>query len=273
MNKLLNTTLWVTLGVTLSGFLLVAPPALAQDDCSSCQSGCSDCDSAPAGKSSCDELTKARKELSTWKTDLRGLSRVERNALKGAHKTLMTKDAAAQALAPTFGAAADLLAILAALDMAVAKDESECSKVANEMSATYRAMAQALAGKNSYPAPSLKTTDELKVALKKCDADAKKAQALWVQVKKTELSTEDAAAIADAKKLLQQASPRMRALAINSTAAGSVIKAFKCTEAKAEGDMRPALMKTAKSLHASAAPYFKNVVLEKPQPMAPAPST
>ena len=41
----------------------------------------------------------------------------------------------------------------------------------------------------------------------------------------------------------------------------------------ADGDPRAALMKTAKELHALATPYLEGVNLEKPQPMAPAPST
>jgi hypothetical protein len=244
---------------------------LAQDDCGSCESECdTGCDKAKVcDKTACSDLVTARKELSSWKTDLKGLSRVERNALKGATKTLMTKDATSQALAPTFGATADMLDILAALDSAIAKKETGSIKVTRELATTYRAMAQAIAGKKSYPAPALNTTEEIKVALKKCQEDAKKVQALWAKAGEAKADEEVAAAL----KLVKQAHPRMRALAVNMNANAKAMKAIKCEKASAEGDMRPMLMKTAKEFHAAAAPYFKNVKMEKPEPMAPAPST
>ncbi|MHC4850256.1 MAG: hypothetical protein ACYTEG_17655 [Planctomycetota bacterium] len=258
----------------LLALLLIAPLGLAQDDCDSCGSGCSDCDSksektTACSKTACADLATARKELSTWRTELKGLSRVERNALKGASKTLMEKDVASQALAPTFGATADMLDILAALDSAIAKKETDSIKLTREMATSYRAMAKAIAGKKSYPAPALGTTEELKAALVKCQDDAKKVKALWVKAGEAKADEEVTAAL----KLIRQADPRMRALAVNAKATGGAIKAMKCEKASAEGDMRPALMKTAKEFHAAAAPYFKAVKLEKPEPMAPAPST
>jgi len=242
--------------------LLFVPPVLAQDDCGPCDTACDSKDCAT-------ELATARKELSTWKSDMKGLSRVERNALKGAEKTVHSNCAKTKALAPTFGAAADTLAVLAAMETAVAGERTDTAKVAAELAKTYRAMAQAIAGKDSYPAPKLSTTDELKAAVKKADAEAKKARDLWAKAGEQETSSE----VKDAMKLLRQASPRMRALAVNANAAAKAMKAVKCEAKSAEADMRPALVKTAQSLHAAAAPYFKNVKLEKPEPMAPAPST
>lgn len=262
----------------LLALLLCAPLAFAgDDDCKSCEGGkCeSGCDEKAGDKSACPdtacaELATARKELSSWKSERKGLSRVERNALTSAMNTLEQNDAAFKALAPTFGAAADSLAILAALESAVAEKDGKSAKLAGELSATYRAMAQTLAGKESYPAPALGTAEELKAALKKCDADASKIKEMWAKAGEAKPSDEVAAAL----KLLNEASPRMRALALNANAAGDAFKGLKCAKASgAEGDMRPALMKTAQSLHAMAAPYFKNVKLEKPEKMAPAPST
>jgi hypothetical protein len=258
--------------------LLCAPFALAGDDCGACEGGdCGDCKGdAKVAKADCkadcgtkcSELASARKELDTWKGELKGLSRVERNALKAAEKTLAENDAATKALAPTFGAAADSMALLAALESAVS-EKSAVAKLAHDMSKTYRAMAQAIAGDDSYKAPALGTAEELKAAIKKCEAHAKAVEAMWKKAGEAKRSDE----VKTAMKLVAQASPRMRALAMNANTAGDAFVALKCTKAEAEGDMRPALAKTAKSLHALAAPYFKNVKLEKPEKMAPAPST
>lgn len=258
----------------LLALLLFAPLALAGDDgCDSCEDGSCEggvCVQKAGEKDACAELATARKDLSAWKGELKGLSRVERNALKAATKTLDENDAAFKALAPTFGAAADSLAILAALESAVAEKDAKAAKLAAELSTTYRAMAQALAGKDSFPAPALGTAEELKAALKKCESDAANVKALWAKAGEAKPSDEIAAAL----KLMNQASPRMRALALNANAASEALKGLKCAKASgAEGDMRPALTKTAQSLHAMALPYFKNVKLEKPQKMAPAPST
>ena len=123
-----------------------------------------------------------------------------------------------KALAPTFGAQADMLAALAAIERLGAKTESKNAKMAAEMSATYRAMARALAGKKAYPAPSLSSAEEIKTALKKIEADAKKAQKLWADAAKATVSDEDKATIAAAQKVMKKGSPRMRAIALNATA-------------------------------------------------------
>jgi len=254
----------------LLALLLFAPLVVAGDDCGSCEGtekDQADCATTCADKTA--SLETARKELSTWKGELKGLSRVERNALKAAEKTLAENDLASKALAPTFGAAADGMAILAALESAVAP-KSDVAKLAHDMSETYRAMARTIAGSEAYPAPALGTADELKAAIKKYEADAKAAEAMWKKVGEAKQTDEVKAAM----KLVEQASPQLRALAYNSRAAGDAYKALKCTKGEnAEGDPRPAVAKSAQSLQTLAAPYFKNVKLEKPEKMAPAPST
>lgn len=263
----------------LLALLCAAPIAVAQDDCGSCDSADSKSADVKSADSKCcpdadacvDKLADTRKDLNTWKSDRKQLSRIERDLLRSARKTLTTKDASMKALAPTFAAQADLLAALAALEAAAM---SENAKVAKELALTFRAMARTAAGKkDAYPAPALKTTADIKVALKKAEADAKAAQALWAKAKKTKLSDEDAAAIKDALDLTRQTSPRMRALAKNADVAGKAMGALKCDKATADGDPRPAIMKAAKSLQDLSSPYFEGVELSTPKPMAPAPST
>lgn len=247
----------------LLALLAAAPLAIAQDECSPCDDA----------KDCATDLKTARKDLSSWRSDYKKLSRIERDSLKAARADLIAKDAHMKALAPTFGAQADMLAALAAIERMGAKDVTSNAKIANEMSATYRAMARALAGKKSYPAPKLTTTEEIKAALKKAESDAAKAKKMWMAAAKAKPSADDAKAIADAQKLMKQASPRMRAIALNANAVAKGYKGLDCGKDTADGDPRPALMKTSKSLHDMAAPYFKGVALTKPKPMAPAPST
>ena len=257
--------------------MLLAPAlTFAQDDCTDCEKGCGDCATETAeAKSSvtgdCDAkpaipLATARKDLSTWRTELRGLSRIERDSIKSASKTVFAKDANAKALAPTFGATADLLAILARVD-------SGASKNAATLSASYRAMAQALAGKKSYPAQPMTNAKEMKAAMVKAQKDAKAAKALWVNAKKAKLSDDDAKLVAASMKVLNAGCPRMRALAVNVNSTGAAIKTVKLSDEAPDGDPAGAMLKTIQSLHGSAAPFFAKVTLEKPEVMAPAPST
>ena len=253
----------------LIALLCASPMAVAQDDCKPCDKSEACCDDAKACATT---LADTRKDLETWKSEKKKLSRVERDLLKSARRTLSSKDARMQALAPTFAAQADLLAAYAALESM--SPEAKNAKVVHEMSLTYRAMARTVAGKkDAYPEPSLKDAAAIKAALVKAEADAQKAEQLWMAAAKAELSKEDAAAVADAIKLVQKTSPRMRALAKNSQALDGAMKGLKCESKNSEGDPRPAIMKTAKSLQDHASPYFKGVVLTAPKPMAPAPST
>ncbi|MHC4956636.1 MAG: hypothetical protein ACYTGZ_22585 [Planctomycetota bacterium] len=265
---------------SLVALLVATPLAFAQGDCSDC-SDCTDCTDIDIvmKKKGVDcaavtaKLVDARKDLTSWKREYKKLSGIERDTLRAAKQDLMTKDACMKALAPTFGAQADLLAALAAIEALGAKKETSNAKIATEMSNTYRAMAKALAGKKSYPAPSLKTVDEIKSVLKKAEQDATKAKTAWAAAKKAKLEKADADAIAAALKLMKQGSPRLRAVAKNADAVGKAFDGLDCGKANADGDPRPAVMKTAKELHALAAPYLDGVNLEKPKPMAPAPST
>jgi len=256
----------------LLALLAAAPLALAQDDCSSCDdTKASCCDDAQACAT---DLKTARKDLSSWRADYKKLSRIERDSLKAARSDLLANDAGMKALAPTYGAQADMLAALAAIERMGSKEPTKNAKLASEMSATYRAMARALAGKKSYPAPSLKNAEEIKVALKKAEADALAAKKLWAAAKNAKLSQTDADAVAAAQKLLKQTSPRIRAVALNSNAVGKGYGGLDCdAKGTPDGDPRPALMKNSKELHELSAPYLKGVNLEKPKPMAPAPST
>ena len=148
--------------------------AVAQDDCAPCDSTASAADSCADSKACVDKLATARKDLGSWKTDRKKLSRIERDLIRSATKTLQTKDASMKALAPTFAAQADLLLALSAIET-----NSENAKVANELSLTFRAMARTAAGKkDAYPAPSIKTIADIKVALKKAEQDSKKASGL-----------------------------------------------------------------------------------------------
>ena len=255
--------------------LILLAPALtfAQDDCTDCESGCDDCatETADVKDSDCDAkpgipLATARKDLSTWRTELRGLSRIERDSIKSASKTVFAKDVNAQALAPTFGATADLLAILARVD-------SGASKNAAALSASYRAMAQAIAGKKSYPVQPMTNATEMKAAMVKAQKDAKAAQKMWAKAKKTIVSKEDAKLIADSLTVLNAGCPRMRALAVNVQSTGAAIKTVKLSTEAPDGDPAGAMLKTVQSLHTSAAPFFAKVTLEKPEVMAPAPSS
>ena len=231
----------------------------------------SDCETKCGDAKACDTkaacLTTARKDLSTWKTELRSLSRVERDSIMSANKTVFAKSPSAKAIAPTFGATADMLAIMAKLD-------SKMGKQAMELSNSYRAMAQAIAGKSAYPAPKLSNMEEIKAAMKKAEKDANKATAMWTAAKKTQLSKEDADAVAASMKVLNAGCPRMRALAVNNKAIQSNMKKMKCgDDVKADGDPRIMMMKMVTSLNASSAPFFAKVNMEKPEPMAPAPSS
>ena len=250
----------------LIALLVAAPMVVAQDDCGSCETTADSCADA---KACVDTLATTRKDLGSWKSDRKKLSRIERDLIRSAAKTLQTKDASMKALAPTFAAQADLLLALSAIET-----NSENAKVANELSLTFRAMARTAAGKkDAYPAPAIKSMDDIKAALKKAETDAKKASELWAAAKKVKLSEEDATSVKDALDLMKQSSPRMRALARNSDVVGKAMGKLKCDKANGEGDPRPAIMKTAKNLHGLATPYFKGVTLTAPAPMAPAPST
>ena len=253
--------------------LAAAPIAFAQSDCGSCDdTKAVACDTD--AKACSTDLATARKDLSSWKADYKKMSRIERDSLKAARSDLLSKDMSMKALAPTFGAQADMLAALAAIERMGSKESTQNAQLASEMSKTYRAMARALAGKDSYPAPKLDSTDDLKTVLKNAAAEAAKAKEMWAAAKTAKLSAEDTKAIEAARKLMKQSSPRMRAIALN---AGAVMKGYKglnCGgETAADGDPRPMLMKTSKELHKMAAPYFAGVKMEKPKPEAPAPST
>jgi len=258
-------------------FLLAPALTFAQDDCSDCAKGCDDCATETADAESSEvldcfdakptiALATARKDLSTWRTELRGLSRIERDSIKSASKAVFAKDVNAKALAPTFGATADLLAILARVDTGAARN-------AAALSASYRAMAQAIAGKKSYPAQPMTNAKEMKAAMVKAQKDAKAAQALWASAKTTKLSDDDAKLVADSLKVLNAGCPRMRALAVNVNSTGAAIKSVKLSDEAPDGDPAGAMLKTIQSLHASTAPFFAKVTLEKPEVMAPAPST
>ena len=261
----------------LLALLVAAPVAFAQDDCSDCDKSNGDKSCCPDEKGDAgacaDKLATARKDLSAWKLDYKKLSRIERDTLKAARRDLLAKDARMKALAPTFGAQADMLAALAAIERMGSKEVTQNAKIAAEMSATYRAMARALAGKKSYPAPKLTSTEEIKATLKKVEAEVAAAKKLWAEAQKATPSAEDKDAIAAAQKVLKQGSPRLRAIAINSNLVGKGYGALDCGKDAADGDPRHALMKNSKELQKLAAPYFKGVNLEKPKPLAPAPST
>lgn len=247
----------------------------AQDDCSGCDSDTADakaCDTAKKDVAKSDAtktvavaipLANARKDLSSWRTELLGLSRIERDLIKSASKTVFEKDVNAKALAPTFGAAADLLAILARVDSGAAEN-------AVALSTSYRAMAQALAGKDSYSAQPMSNATEMKAAMVKAMKDSAAAQKMWAKAKKTLVSKEDAQLIADSMKLLNAGSPRMRALATNLTATGMAVKSVKLSDDAPDGDPAGAMLKSVQSLQMSAAPFFAKVNTEKPAVMAPA---
>ncbi|MEM8885334.1 MAG: hypothetical protein AAGD14_14795, partial [Planctomycetota bacterium] len=232
--------------------LLLSPLAMAQSGACD-ESDCGDCsDKACSSK----DVVTARADLSSWRGEMRQLSRVERTALSDAYNTVSSKHPAAKLLGPTFGASADMLSVMAALESAV-DPKSKTAKMAMEMSNTYRAMARQLDPKNSYAPIKISSTDELKAALKKCDAEAKRIQKMWAEAKKVEISASDRADIVSAMKVLEKGHPMMRAMAMNAKIMAKGYKSLKCKEApKADGDMRPMLMSTSKNLHAMAAPFF-----------------
>ncbi len=233
--------------------MLLGALALAQDCPSDCDKPCCE------AQDCCESLAVARQEIANAKSETKKLGKDERAALADAEKIALANTASGKALAPTFGAAADLLHVAGTLR---AENEKECALL-KELEATYRAVARELAGKESYPAPAEGDGE----ALAKAVAAHAKAKELWAAARseKEKGTPEDA----KAWRLVKNGSPLYRALAVNLLAANDAMKALDCSDAEAACSKAIAAVGELNTL---LAPAFDGVKTEKPAAPAPAPT-
>jgi hypothetical protein len=201
-------------------------------------------------------LSSARKDLKVSRDDLRTLSPDERGVVK------RSRDAVAEtpkwkALAPAFGAAADLLE-------RAGQGEGETAELCIYMAKTYRAMADEIDKDASY------LTDEQKelAPAERAEATFAAAEALFAAANAAEAEAEEAAT--EAWGVMKRVDPRCRALALNAKTLG---RAF-ATLSEKEHEAKPgeAISKAAK-LQEEIEPVFEGVRTsrEAPEP-APAPT-
>lgn len=202
-------------------------------------------------KTTCDALAPARKEIRFARAEFRRLARVEQTALQEARQIAFLKTARGQAMAPGFGAAADLL------EAAAAKDK-KLARLCTEMAASFRAMAAAVDRKASYLTPEQRAQPPAKRA----DATFKRAHGMLAGAKPS--ADEKAAA---AWRLVRKGDPRHRALAKNMQVLGAALKTAEgSTAAKTQ-------LARVRQLTDLLQAQFEGVATERPKPPpAPAPT-
>lgn len=221
----------------LAGGLVVAAPETATD---------------PAA--SRDALEPARKEIRYVRAEFRRLARVEQTALKQARQIAFGKTARGKALAPGFGAAADLLEVAATQD-------KHLRKLCAEMAASFRAMAGALDRKASYLTPERRAQPPAKRA----DATFRAAHGKLTAAAKSKPDGENAAR---AWALVRKGDPRHRVLAKNMQVLGIALEA---AEGAQPSDAAKATLARVRQLADLLAAQFDGVATERPKP-PPAPT-
>jgi len=234
--------------------MLLSALALAEDCPSDCDKPCCE------AQDCCESLAAARKEIATAKSDVKKLGKDERTALADAEKLALGTTAAGKALAPTFGAAADLLHVAAKLRAENGKEGA----LLGELETTYRAIAKELAGKESYPAPAADDTE----AGEKAAAAHATAKELWAAARSESEKEKVTPEASKAWRLVKGGSPLYRALAINLLATTGAMKALDCSD---EGAACTKAIAAVAELNALLAPAFDGVKTEKPA-AAPAPT-
>ena len=158
-------------------------------------------------------LASGRKDIRVARTVYRRLTSYEREALRESRKAIFTKTPEGKAMAPTFGAAADLLFLAAKMECGEGGKETKTSALMADMAESYRAMAKSVAGRDAYTAPDLKDTK----ALLDAQAAAKKSVdgALGLWKKGGEIKPTERKDIERDWRLLKKGDPRHRALAAN----------------------------------------------------------
>ena len=213
-------------------------------------------DTACGPAARCDALASARKEIRIARSEFKRLARVEQTALKQARRVVFGETPQGKAMAPGFGAAADLLE-------AAAAEDKKLAKLCSEMAASYRAMAAALDRKASY----LSADQRAKPPAKRADATFKQAHGLLTAAKPSATGKDNVAA---AWSMVCKGDPRHRALAKNMQTLGAAL-------ATAEGSQptgsTKATLARVRQLTALLQLRFKGVATERPQPPpAPAPT-
>jgi len=218
----------------LAGGLVAADPETA-------------CDPASA----CDALAPARKEIRVARSEFKRLARVEQTALKQARQVVFLGTARGKAMAPGFGATADLLEV-------AAKQDKDLAKLCTEMAASFRAMAAALDKQAGYLTPEQRA----QAPEKRADATFKQAHGMLTAAKPS--TREDAAA---AWSIVRRGDPRYRALAKN-------MKVLRAALATAEGSPEAkAHLARVRQLTDLLQARFLGVATERPQPPPAPPPT
>ena len=221
----------------LAGGLVAADPETARD---------------PA--SACDALAPARKEIRAARSEFKRLARVEQTALEQARQVVFLGTARGKAMAPGFGATADLLEV-------AAKQDKDLTKLCTEMAASFRAMAAALDKQAGHLTPEQRE----QAPAKRADATFKQAHGMLTAAKPS--TKEDAAA---AWSIVRKGDPRYRALAKNMLVIGTALET-------AEGSQPTGAVKATlarvRQLTDLLQARFEGVATERPQPPPAPPPT
>jgi hypothetical protein len=205
---------------------------------------------------SCDALKPARKQIRFARAEFKRLARVEQTALQDARRVVFSKTARGTALAPGFGAAADLLE-------AAAKQHKGLEKLCTEMAASFRAMAAALDEKAGYLTPEQRTQPPAKRA----DATFLAAHGKLTAASKSKAAEDE---VARAWALVRKGDPRHRALAKNMQVLGV---ALQTAEGSPSTEAAKATLARVRQLVDLLAASFEGVATERPEPPpAPAPT-
>ncbi|MHC5040740.1 MAG: hypothetical protein ACYTGI_00015 [Planctomycetota bacterium] len=204
----------------------------------------------------CDTLAPARKEIRLARFEFKRLARVEQTALRQAREVVFSKTERGKALAPGFGAAADLLEV-------ASKQDKDLEKLCTEMAASFRAMAAALDKKAGYLTPE----QQAQPPAKRADATFKTAHGMLTAAAKSKAPEDD---VARARALVRKGDPRHRALAKNMQVLGVALKA---AEGSQPTDAVKATLARVRQLTDLLAAQFAGVATERPKPPpAPAPT-
>jgi hypothetical protein len=199
-------------------------------------------------KASCEALTSARKEIRRARVEFRRLARVEQTALTQARKVVFREAARGKAMAPAFGAAADLLEAAAAQDKKLAR-------LCTEMAASYRTMSAALDKGESY----LTAEQRAKAPAKRAEATFKQAHGKLTAAEKAEVGKGEASAWS----LVRKGDPRYRALASNMKVLGA---AFLIAEGMQPNASAKATLARVRQLNDLLKARFAGVATERPKP-------